>query len=174
MVKDTIQANHRVIRIARTVRLESMQMSKRPPTRRSVDLSGYPDLVVVYLGYRANAPRGLLTIMLLQEFFLLGPFHVGFRQYWTDFAHLKTFTVTGQHATWWASMGKDTKGGGFWHETYCKSGGIEALYIDMPPLGLGRFAPELDPVGPFMTSAQRLARPDVGRSENERPDAAPN
>ena len=27
----------------------------------------------------------------------------------------------------------------------------------MPPIGLGRFAPALDPVGPFMTSAQRLA-----------------
>ncbi len=143
------------------------------PTRRSVDLSAYPDLVVVYLGYRASAPRGLITLMqiglglrriqaayppglLLHEFFLLGPFHVGFRQYWTDFESLRAFTVAPQHAAWWAILGKDPKGGGFWHETYCRRGGIEAMYIDMPPLGLGRFAPPLEPVGPYMTSAQRL------------------
>lgn len=144
------------------------------PTRRSVDLSAYPDLVVVYLGFRASAPRGFLTLwqiglglrkiqahyppgLLLHEYFLLGPNHVGFRQYWTDFQSLQEFTVAPQHAAWWAIMGKDTKGGGIWHETYCRRGGIEAVYINMPPLGLSRFAPELDPVGRAMTSAQRLA-----------------
>jgi hypothetical protein len=145
------------------------------PNRRSVDLSAYPDLVVIYLGYRANAPRGLLSLMriglglrriqaafpkglLAHEFFLLGPLHVGFRQYWTDLKSLQEFTRAPRHAAWWASFGKDAKGGGFWHETYCRTGGIEAMYIDMPKIGLGRFAPVLDPVGPAMTSAQRLGR----------------
>ncbi len=137
--------------------------------------------MVIYLGYRASAPRGIVSLieigrgllaikaaeppgLLLQEFFLLGPLHVGFRQYWTDLKSLQTFTTTGKHAAWWASFGKDAKGGGFWHETYCNTGGIEAIYIDVPPMGLGRFAPERDPIGPFMTSQQRLDADRVGHS----------
>ncbi len=129
----------------------------------------------MYLGYRANAPRGLLTLLqiglgllriraavppglLAHEFFLAGPFHVAFRQYWKDFASLKNFTVAKQHAAWWATLGKDTKGGGFWHEMYARGGGMEAMYINMPPLGLSLFAPPLDPVGQNMTSAGRLGR----------------
>lgn len=33
-----------------------------PVQRRTVDLSGYPDLVVVYLGMRVNALAGLKTL----------------------------------------------------------------------------------------------------------------
>lgn len=143
------------------------------PKRRTVDLSGFPDLVVIYLGYRASTPRGLLSLLriglglkkiqaaeptglLAHEFFLLGPFHVCFRQYWSDLKSLHQFTHAGQHAEWWASFGKDTQGGGFWHETYCRSGGMEALYINMPVIGLGRFAPAVDPLQ--STTAQRLGR----------------
>ena len=143
------------------------------PIRRSVDLTSYPDLVAIYLGFRASTPRGVLSLMriglglrriqktfppglLAHEFFLLGPLHVGFRQYWTDLASLQAFTTAPQHAAWWAGFGRDAQGGGFWHETYCRRGGMEAMYIGMPPIGLARFAPALDPVGPFMTSAQRL------------------
>jgi hypothetical protein len=38
-----------------------------PPARATVDLSDYPDLVVMYLGMRVEEPRGVQT---LQE---LGP-----------------------------------------------------------------------------------------------------
>jgi hypothetical protein len=38
-----------------------------PPTRETVDLSAYPDIVVMYLGMRVEEPRGART---LQE---LGP-----------------------------------------------------------------------------------------------------
>jgi hypothetical protein len=31
--------------------------------RQTVDLSGYPELVVVYLGMRVRKPRGLLTVL---------------------------------------------------------------------------------------------------------------
>jgi hypothetical protein len=143
------------------------------PDRRTVDLSQFPDLVVVYLGYRASTPRGLLSLLrigiglkriqatfprglLAHEFFMLGPFHVGFRQYWTDLGALHEFTHKGIHAAWWASFGKDTAGGGFWHEAYCRSGGMEALYISMPQIGFGRFAPLLDPLN--STTATRLGR----------------
>ena len=155
------------------------------PTRRSVDLSAYPDLVAIYLGFKASTPRGLLSLMRIglglrriqktfppgllgHEFFLLGPFHVGFRQYWTDLKSLQTFTTAPRHAAWWAAFGRDAQGGGFWHETYCRRGGIEAMYVGMEPIGLGRFAPPLDPVGPFMTSAQRLGSvPAEARSSGE-------
>jgi hypothetical protein len=30
--------------------------------RQTVDLSGFPDLVVIYLGMRVNRPRGLRTL----------------------------------------------------------------------------------------------------------------
>ena len=73
-------------------------------SRRTVDLSGYPDLVVIYLGMRVNTFTGLKTVfgfgpkisgavkaapdgLLLHEnfFFSLFPPHVGMRQYWRDF-----------------------------------------------------------------------------------------
>jgi len=77
--------------------------------RRSVDLSVYPDLVVIYLGMRVNALSGLKTIfgfgpriarsveavpdgLLLHEdlMFSLFPPHLGMRQYWQDFDSLGT------------------------------------------------------------------------------------
>ncbi len=160
------------------------------PSRRSVDLSAYPDLVVIYLGYRASAPRGVATLLgiglglialrkhvppglLAHEFFLLGPFHVGFRQYWRDLESLHAFTRAPRHAAWWAKLGKDTKGGGFWHETYCRTGGMEAIYIDMPRIGFARFAPPLDPVGPHLSTARRLGRLDVAAHESPPGHAAP-
>ena len=33
--------------------------------RRTVDLSGYPDMVVIYLGQRVNSPKGLWTALKL-------------------------------------------------------------------------------------------------------------
>jgi hypothetical protein len=75
-----------------------------PVERRTVDLSGYPDLVVIYLGMRVNAWNGLKTLLglgpqidaaakakpeglLLHEnlIFSIVPLHSGMRQYWRDF-----------------------------------------------------------------------------------------
>jgi hypothetical protein len=36
------------------------------PARNTVDLSEYPDLVVIYLGMRVEAPRGLETLKALR------------------------------------------------------------------------------------------------------------
>jgi len=82
-------------------------MSKRVE-RRTVDLSGYPDLVVIYLGMRVNRLTGLKTLfgfgprisnsvaqkpegLLLHEnlIYSLFPLHAGMRQYWKDFASLE-------------------------------------------------------------------------------------
>src|SRR6202041_1414666 len=81
--------------------------------RQTVDLSVYPDLVVVYLGMTVNMLTGIKTLLgfgpkiegsvaarpdglLLHEniFFSFFPLHLGMRQYWRDFESLERFTRT--------------------------------------------------------------------------------
>jgi hypothetical protein len=51
----------------------------------------------------------------------------------------------------------DTGGTGFWHETYFRRGGIEAVYVDMKsPVGLAQFAP-VEPARGEMFSARKRA-----------------
>ena len=143
------------------------------PARRSVDLSGYPDLVVVYLGFRAagwrslprvlRIGRGLRAIramtpdgLLAHESLMFGLLQPGFRQYWRDLASLEAFTRAPLHAAWWREMSADGGGDGIWHETYQLRGGMEAIYRGMPPIGFARFAPERMPDGPFLSARQRL------------------
>jgi hypothetical protein len=140
----------------------------------SVDLAPYPDLVVVYLGFHAAGLQGLRNLMSLgagfrtfkhnppdgllrHEFLLWGWLHVGMRQYWRDLPSLEAFTRSAPHADWWRSFARGAGGAGFWHETYSRTGGIEGLYVDMPPLGLAAFAPPRAAVGDFKTARQRLA-----------------
>jgi hypothetical protein len=147
----------------------------RSAPRRSVDLSAWPDLVVIYLGMRVRNLRGLATLfrigrgltdlrkippdgLLAHETLLLGPLHLGMRQYWRDFEALERVTKENPHRAWWLGFLKDNGGTGFWHETYSARRGIEAIYIGMPPLGLARFAPERVPQGPYMTARERLER----------------
>ena len=129
--------------------------------RRTVDLSGYPDLVVIYLGMRVNAWRGLKTVLglgpqiekswkarpdglLLHEnvIFSLVPPHAGMRQYWRDYESLERWTRSEPHRIWWQTFLRDSGGTGFWHEAYFMRGGMEAIYDDMPhPVGFMNFAP---------------------------------
>ena len=142
-------------------------------TRKSVDLSGYPDLVVIYLGMRVNAWFGVRTLLgigkhlasidqnrpdglLAHDTLLFSLRHVGMRQYWRDLESLETFTRSEPHRTWWRRFLKDPGGTGFWHETYRLKGGMEAIYMHMPPVGFGRFAPALVPQGPYMSARGRL------------------
>lgn len=148
-------------------------------SRRTVDLSGYPDLVVIYLGMRVNAFAGLKTLLgfgpkiesavgeepdglLLHEpiVYSLLPPHVGMRQYWRDFDSLERWARSDPHRAWWKAYVKNTRGTGFWHETYFKKGGVEAVYVDMErPAGLLRFAPAMDAVGPMFTARDRARVP---------------
>jgi len=100
-----------------------------------------------------NPPEGLLG----HENFLWSLTHVGIRQYWRDLESLETFTRSAPHAGWWKSFLADNGGAGFWHEAYSRRG-IEAVYLDMPPAGLARFAPERAPVGSFMSTRERIDR----------------
>jgi hypothetical protein len=146
--------------------------------RRTVDLSAYPDLVVVYLGMRVNAFAGLKRLLglgpqiadsvkakpdglLLHEdmIFSLFPLHVGMRQYWRDFESLERWTRSEPHRQWWKTFLRDSGGTGFWHETYALRGGFEAIYDDVPkPIGMMKFAPPQPARGGIFSARQRLRR----------------
>jgi hypothetical protein len=143
--------------------------------RRTVDLSGYPDLVVIYLGMRVNRITGIKTLMgfgrqipnsaaaqpdgLLRHetvLYSLFPMHVGMRQYWRDLDSLMKWTRSEPHRKWWQDFLKDSRGTGFWHETYFRRGGMEAIYDDVPqPIGFMAFAPVLPARGPMFGAAAR-------------------
>jgi hypothetical protein len=144
--------------------------------RQTVDLSSYPDLVVIYLGMRVNRLAGLGRLftlgpqiqksvaekpdgLLLHEnmLFSLFPLHVGMRQYWRDFSSVEAWTRSGFHRGWWKDFLRDSGGTGFWHETYFMRGGMEAIYDDVPsPLGFLAFALSEDAKGSMFSSRQRL------------------
>ena len=133
-------------------------MAERPK-RETVDLSQYPDLVVVYLGMRVNTLTGFKTLfgfgpkisnavaakpdgLLLHENLFYSLRHLGMRQYWRDFESLESWTRSEPHVRWWQTFLRDSGGTGFWHETYLRRGGMEAVFIDMKtPVGMMRFAP---------------------------------
>lgn len=145
-----------------------------PIDRQSVDLSPYPDLVMIMLGFRLRGWRGLLALrkigpglaeiarsapdgLLAQERMMFSFNHFGFRQYWRDLEALERFTRSDPHAGWWKDMRALSAGAGFWHETYRARGGVEALYVAMPgPVGLQHFATARTPVGPFMSARARI------------------
>lgn len=147
-----------------------------PVTRTTVDLSGHPDLVVVYLGMKVRSPAGLRSLMrtgreigqavaarpdglLRHEYmmFSLLPPHLMMRQYWRDLDSLERWTREGLHRSWWVNFLKDPQGAGFWHETYRMKGGIEAIYDDIDqPLGLSAFAPTAPAKGPMFSARTRL------------------
>ncbi len=145
----------------------------------AVNLAGYPELVVIYLGMRVNTLRGLRTLLafglrikasvraqpdgpLLHQDIVWGIFppHVGMRQYWRDFDSLERWARTGPHAQWWRAFIKDRGGTGFWHETYLARGGVEASYLDMPKdIGLSQFAPHVAKRGSMFSARRRLGVP---------------
>lgn len=150
--------------------------------RRTVDLEGYPELVVLYLGMRVRRPRGILRMLglgpqiqkswkdrpdglLLHEDLIwsLIPPHLGMRQYWRDLDSLERWTRSAPHRRWWLDFMRDAGGTGFWHEAYFMRGGMEAIWDEMPPIGLARFAPTLQARG-AMFSARRRARGDAAQA----------
>lgn len=143
--------------------------------RETVDLSEHPDLVVIYLGMRVSSLRGVRTLLrtgpqiekavaaepaglLRHERIFLSPRHFGMRQYWRDFESLEAWTRTLPHQAWWRDFLKDPGGTGFWHELYSLRGGIEGMYIDMPPLGMGAAMPRRPARGSMFSARRRLAR----------------
>lgn len=145
--------------------------------RRTVDLNQYPDLVVVYLGMRVNMLAGIKTLFRLglqiqragearpagllhfeqNIIYSLFPFHVGMRWYWKDFAALEAWTRSAPHRDWWTNFLRNSGGTGFWHETYCMRGGMEAIYDDVTrQIGLSAFAPAAEARGSVFSARRRL------------------
>ncbi len=151
--------------------------------RRTVDLSGYPDLVVIYLGMRVNRLTGIKTLLgfgpkisasvaakpdgLLQHetiVYSLFPMHIGMRQYWRDLDSLLKWTRSDPHRQWWQGFLKDSGGTGFWHETYFRRGGMEAIYDDVvQPIGFMTFAPIVPARGPMFGAAARGGQQSAGQ-----------
>jgi hypothetical protein len=145
-------------------------------SRKTVDLSQYPDLVVIYLGMRVNTLTGMKTLLgfgpkisravdakpdglLLHEpiVFSLFPPHTGMRQYWRDFQSLENWTRSEPHRLWWQKFLRDSGGTGFWHETYFLRGGFEAIYDDVRvPVGLSTFAPVVPARAAMFSARKRL------------------
>jgi hypothetical protein len=150
--------------------------------RQTVDLSGFPDLVVIYLGMRVRNVRGLRKLvetgrqiaasvdeapdgLLLHEniLFSLFPPHAGMRQYWRDLDALERWTRVLPHQQWWKDFLRNSAGTGFWHEMYLLRGGMEAVYDDVDgPIGMMAFAPLQQARGPRFTARSRL-----GQGESE-------
>ena len=152
--------------------------------RRTVDLSAYPDLIVIYLGLRLNALAGLKTILglgpqiadsvkakpdglLLHESIIYSvfPLNTGMRQYWRDFDSLERWTRSDPHRIWWQNFLRDSGGTGFWHETYALRGGFEAIYDGVPQsIGMMKFAPLQPAIGRAFSARERLGREGSGSS----------
>ena len=104
--------------------------------RQTVNLSGYADLVVIYLGLRVNTLAGIKTAfgfgpqidasvaaephgLLLHEriFYSFYPPNIGMRQYWSDMDSLLAWTRSEPHRIWWTKSSKIPAAPAFWHET---------------------------------------------------------
>jgi hypothetical protein len=145
--------------------------------RRTVDLSAYSNLVVIYLGMRVNVFAGIKTLVGLGPqiqkagdakpdgllhaenniIFSFFPLHVGMRWYWKDFDSMEKWARTDVHRKWWQDFIKNSGGTGFWHETYFMQGGMEAVYDDMTPPNTGflNFAPIIPAKGGMFSSRGR-------------------
>jgi hypothetical protein len=151
------------------------------PNRETVDLSAYPNLVIIYLGMPVNTLTGVKTLLgfgpkisdsvaskpdglLLHENVLFSLRHFGMRQYWRDFESLEAWSRSEPHRAWWQQFLRNSGGTGFWHETYFRRGGVEAVYVDMQaPTGLARFAPVVPARGPKFSARKRAEYGGSGR-----------
>jgi hypothetical protein len=168
---------------------------KSTVNRTTVDLSDYPDLVVIYLGMQVRKLRGLISLLrngqgieqagaerpagLLHYenniIFRLFPLHVGMRWYWKDLESLEAWARDERHRVWWQTFLRDTGGTGFWHEAYFMRGGMEAVYIDMHDTQAGflGFAPQVRARGAMFSARGRVGGhgpippPPAGTSEAE-------
>lgn len=149
---------------------------ERHVPRMTVDLAANPDLVVMCLGIRLNKLRGIPTMLkfgrrmlhasrampdglLHWERMFYSPRHVGLRHYWRDLDSLERWARAEPHVSWWREYLKDTKGTGFWHETYLLRGGMEAIYDGMPAgVGLSAFAETLPAEGGLFSARHRVER----------------
>src|SRR5579883_2611630 len=147
--------------------------------RQTVDLTKYPDLIVIYLGMRMRKLSGLKRLFGLGPqitkageanpegllhcdngiIYSLFPLHVGMRWYWRDFESMERWARSEPHRRWWQDFLRDSGGTGFWHETYFLRGGMEAIYDDLAqPTGFLKFAPSQTARGGMFSARRRAGR----------------
>lgn len=155
-------------------------------TRETVDLSSYPDLVIIRAGMRANSLQGVVKLFkygyqiiesvnglddskeltpegllhMEDEIHSLLPPHFVIRQYWEDIDSLEEWTHTGTHSELWDELAENPEGTSFWHELYSRDG-IEAIYNGMAstPTGMMNFAPTESLDGELSSIRDRLQNP---------------
>jgi hypothetical protein len=85
--------------------------------------------------------------------------HAGMRQYWRDLDSLMKWTRSDPHRQWWQEFLRNSGGTGFWHETYFRRGGVEAIYDDIAtPIGFASFAPVVPARGPMFGAVDRAGK----------------
>jgi len=83
-------------------------------------------------------------------------------QYWQSVEHLNNYARNRQAAhfpAWKAFYKRSQKNGavGIWHETYpITKAQYEAIYLNMPPFGLGKVGPLVPAHGPLSRAAGRM------------------
>jgi len=100
-------------------------------------------------------------------------------QYWQSAEHLKAFAQNSSNShhspwVWLMKHARESADVGFWHETYVvRRGETEAIYINMPPFGLGiaRGAVWEQAMGRHTTMDGRLSK-GAGDTAKEWPKAA--
>jgi hypothetical protein len=94
-------------------------------------------------------------------------------QYWRSFEDLERYARSRDAEHWpaWVAFNKRTGSNGdvgIWHETYLvPAGSYEAIYNNMPPVGLGKFTKLVPASGRKATAAGR-----AGLREEEYPEEA--
>jgi Domain of unknown function (DUF4188) len=154
-----------------------MKTSVTSVNRQTVDLSAYPDLVVIYLGMQVRTLTGIKTLMGIGPqipkagssrpegllhfetniIFSLFPVHLMMRWYWRDFESMERWARSEPHRKWWQDFLRSSGGTGFWHEMYSMRGGMEAIYDDVTKrIGFLAFAPSKVARGPMFSARRRL------------------
>lgn len=155
-------------------------MGKALEDRMAAKIEG--DFVVFLIGMRINKPwkinkwlpAFLAMPKMIKELQRLPKEETGFLghtamgpgvlvQYWRSFDHLEAYARSKEHNHFpaWIEYNKRVKGShgdvGIWHETYLvKAGQYEAIYIGMPPHGLGRVSELVPATGNRNEARQRL------------------
>jgi hypothetical protein len=164
--------------------------------RLAADIEG--DFAVFLIGMRVNKPWKLhkwlppflaMPRMLREldkdpELGLLGyrqllanPFSPMVIQYWRSFEHLERFARAkdNTHFPAWVKFNKSVGSNGdvgIWHETYLvKAGQYEAVYNNMPALGLGKASKLVPASGRRESAPGRLGLADPGESAADEPGA---
>jgi hypothetical protein len=173
--------------IASSIASGAIEAKADPNTVIAKRIAGQADgaFVVFLIGMRINkswklhkwVPVVLAMRRMLKELGarpdagLLGWRRIGgltFVQYWRSFEHLEAYARNPEQNHWpaWTAFNRRSRKSrgdvGIWHETYLvPAGRYEAIYVGMPPFGLGKAGRLVDAGGARESARGRLARTEA-------------